>query len=92
MTGASYGYAHTVVSISDKERDAVRGGFLSLSQLHNRPPSDAALDCLVDRLGVGRVWDALDRATRPAAKVPAANDNKFPSFGQRVVAALVAAE
>ena len=94
LTGASFGYTNTVAHLSDRERDALRGGFLSLSECHNRPPTDAAVDRIVAKLGAERVLDALDRLTRPAAKVPAANDNKqtdFPSFGQ-IVAALVAAE
>ena len=88
LTRASYGYCHTVAVATDRERAALRGGFLSLSELHNRPPSHAAVDRIVARLGAERVLDALDRLTRPT--VPAANDNSqmsFPFVGQHVAAA-----
>jgi hypothetical protein len=65
LTGASIGYVHTLAHATEQEREAVKRGVLSLSDIHNRPPSDAAIDRVIARLGPDRVLAALDRLTMP---------------------------
>ena len=66
LARASSGYVSTVARLSPQERDQLGKGILSLSALHNRPPTDADVDRIVTKLGPTRVMAALDRLTRPA--------------------------
>jgi hypothetical protein len=64
LTGASVGYVHTASKLTPEEREDVKRGRASLSQFHNREPSDARLDRIV-RKYPQRIMQALDRYTQP---------------------------
>lgn len=65
LTGASVGYVATLSRLTSLDRELVKRGLLSLSALHNKPPTDADIDRLVAKLGADRIMAALDRWTRP---------------------------
>jgi hypothetical protein len=67
LVPVSLGYVGTVANASPEDVRRLRAGTLSLSELHNRPLSDAAIDKLIAKIGLSRIWQAMDRATRPAA-------------------------
>jgi hypothetical protein len=68
LTGASLGYAHTCLGLSETDRENVRRGAVRLAHFHNNRKSvDQVLDATVAKFGVEQIWSALDRATRPAA-------------------------
>jgi hypothetical protein len=71
LTGASLGYVATLAKATAAEVEAVKKGKLSLSALHNKPPTDAQVDATIIKLGIERVFAAIDRLTAP---IPA-NDN-----------------
>ena len=66
LTGASRSYAHTASRLSPMERAAIRSGALSLATVHPRPHpiTNKRLEKLIGKIGLARVWDAIDRLTR----------------------------
>ena len=65
-SGASYGYGQTAVHLSPTDLDLVRRGLMRISDFHAKPVSDEAVYAFVARVGIDRVWKALDRLTAPA--------------------------
>src|SRR5262245_55907563 len=66
VTGASAGYVATATRLSAQEREQVEAGKLSLSSVHNAPPSNAAIDKFIVKAGADRVMAGLDRHTQPS--------------------------
>jgi hypothetical protein len=84
LVGQSMALLRTVWRASALEECAMKRGDLTVETLHkeqlaNRRPSDADIDRFIERAGACRVFDGLDRATRPnkapASNGHAANDN-----------------
>jgi hypothetical protein len=72
LTKASTGYIGTLARLSEDERRQVARGetsishLLKLSRLHNgRRDLDAGIDRFIQRVGVERVWAAIERYTQP---------------------------
>jgi hypothetical protein len=91
LTRASAGYVATVGRLTPQERDLLALGKLSLSAVHNRPPTDADVDRVVAKLGAERARAALARLTKPAAplgRMPEVNSRQQSfAFADRHVAA-----
>ena len=62
----SAGYVATATRLGAQEREQVEAGKLSLSSVHNAPPSDAAIDKFIVKAGADRVMAGLDRYTQPS--------------------------
>ena len=82
MTGASAGYVATATRLSAQEREQVEAGKLSLSSVHNAPPSDAAIDKF-SKAGADRVMAGLDRYTQPSLFSVAAESRVSSSSSRR---------
>jgi hypothetical protein len=65
VTGASNGYTARAAGLTPEERVQVEAGSLSLSSVHNRPPTDAQIDRLIARVGADRIMKGIDRYTSP---------------------------
>jgi hypothetical protein len=72
LVKVSSGYLFTAARLSTAERQQVEEGTVSFSSLHNRPPTDLAIDRFIARAGADRVMAALDRYTQPSLKLMAA--------------------
>jgi hypothetical protein len=72
LLGVSKGYFTTAARLSVEERQQVEQGTVSFSFLHNRPPTDFAIDRFIERAGANRVLAGLDRYTQPSLKLVAA--------------------
>jgi hypothetical protein len=68
LARSSTGYIATIDRIGEADRERLKHGTLSVSQLHNkcgRDVSDDEIDRFVARAGAGRIFAALDRYTQP---------------------------
>ena len=64
------GYIATVSRVGDAERERLKHNPYLLTAWHNRRPlTDADVDRLLDRIGLERALDAIDRLTAPTAQV-----------------------
>jgi hypothetical protein len=64
----SISYVASLRHISADERERLQCGAITLSALHNkyrRPLSDADVERVVKRIGVGRVFAVIDKLTAP---------------------------
>jgi hypothetical protein len=78
-TGASIPYLCAFNRITPEQRDAVRHGKLKLAHIANGyRPTPAAIDSFIARAGVDRIFDGLDRATRPMPAAANGNGGKPP--------------
>jgi hypothetical protein len=64
LTGASFGYVNTLLSMSESDRALVKRGWAPLAAAHQRRksksvPSDIELVEYVRKVGVARAWDAI---------------------------------
>jgi hypothetical protein len=68
LTEASWGYVSALARATPEEIEAIKRGTLSLAALHRRKrePTDAQVDATIIKLGIERVFDALDRLTKPS--------------------------
>jgi hypothetical protein len=76
VTGANAAYLSILCRLTPQQREQVARGELSLSQLHNKRRhgkgngngsrlSNARLDQFVSRIGLARIWAAIERLTAP---------------------------
>jgi hypothetical protein len=69
LAQVSRSYIATVSRASDEERKRLANGCTSLSSIHNqyrrRPVTDADVERIVKKIGVSRVFAALDKLTAP---------------------------
>ena len=75
VTKASIRYVNTISRATAEERELLECGRLSVSALHSkyrRPVTDADIERFVVKIGLDRVWRALDRVTAPELPLVAA--------------------
>jgi hypothetical protein len=66
------GYIATVSRVGDAERERLKHNPYLLTAWHNRRPlTDADVDRLLDRIGLERALDAIDRLTAPEVPIAA---------------------
>jgi hypothetical protein len=67
ITKVSRGYRCTAAGLDPLQLAAMRYGWATVSQYHNKKPTDAAIARFIKGVGADRVFAVLDEITKPPA-------------------------
>jgi hypothetical protein len=69
MAKPSYGYGNTATNLSADDLERVRRDEATLSHFHNNKKlTDKQVDEVVDKIGLDRIWGAIERKTKPTTE------------------------